>query len=770
MVRLCLAALAVGLAALPAAGQKDPPLWKPVADTPYLQEFGQKIETEVPVTSLAVYGGGVYAIVDGDVLRLAGAGLSPVSSAPAKASKLWGLGDALWAATDKAVFRFAGGAWEKAFDEPMVDLCLHAGAVHGATRDDIFRFDDGTFVNIKPAEGFRSNDTTVTMADGSQVLSNPVRIGPITGIDSYSETLYIMQPTRFGLLNGQQFVEEPIDWGMLPAPELRDMLSHGSRLVLATPKGVGELRGMAMTTLDGDDRLPYEDTTCFAAGFDGDLWIGTTTGAIRQTGGEFHYFGANNWLPAENVHAIAVDGYTVYIATDGGVGIVRYEPYTLAKKEAYYSQMMDAYGFKRMGFAHLIHWSDEHNEYIREISDNDGGHTAHYLAAMSYKYAVTGDEAARAEAVEAFKAMVWLEAITPSHGFFARAIFSKQGDKGQLASQGSGGLPAKWYETEDGLWVWKGDTSSDEVNAHMFAVSIFHDLAAKGEEKARAAEHVERIAQHIIDEGWVLRDMDGQPTRWGRWEPEYLLTPYGQESQGLNGMEAQAYMWTAYGLTGDDDFLEALDQLKRWGYHTFTVRTKLTFPPSSVVPWDDELAFRCFYPMIKYTDDPEMRSIYLRGLERSWEVMRMQKLPYFNFVYGALTGNDCEVEPAVANLREFPTDPRSWNWRNSHRADLDVEPGYVPYAKGTRAISPRETQVMWGARSAIVYDGGQNGRRMYPPIGWIEDYWMGRYYGFIEAPATTDPALLTPGPLPAGVEGAKPYDGPPRPEGLFPTE
>jgi hypothetical protein len=41
---------------------------------------------------------------------------------------------------------------------------------------------------------------------------------------------------------------------------------------------------------------------------------------------------------------------------------------------------------------------------------------------------------------------------------------------------------------------------------------------------------------------------------------------------------------------------------------------------------------------------------------------------------------------------------------------------------------------------------------------------MGRYYGFIQAPATADPALLTVGPSPHLPHGAKPYDGPSRPE------
>ena len=47
--------------------------------------------------------------------------------------------------------------------------------------------------------------------------------------------------------------------------------------------------------------------------------------------------------------------------------------------------------------------------------------------------------------------------------------------------------------------------------------------------------------------------------------------------------------------------------------------------------------------------------------------------------------------------------------------------------------------------------------------GWLDAYWMGRYYGIILPPKTEDPSLL-------GVEerdlnlGAEPYQGPPRPE------
>lgn len=742
--------------------------WKPVADHPYLQEIGARIPAEQPVTALAALGETVYAVTGGTAYVVRDGALERAAGAPEGIHRLRALDGALWAASETGAYRFAGDAWQRVDERPFVDFCLHLGAVHGATRDEIFRFQDGSFVSVTPEGGYLSSDSTVVMEDFSQVLADPVRIGPIDRIASYSGTLYILRPGALALIDVDTFVPEPIDWGTLPSRVTRDMLVQGSRLYVTTERGLAVVRGMALTVLTGADGLPYEDTTCLAEGFDSDLWIGTTRGAIRRTGSEFHYFGADHWLPGDYVRDIAVAGHAAYIATDKGLGIIRYEPYTLAKKAAFFERALEEWGHKRLGFVHSLYWSGDQDGWLREISDNDGGHTTHYLAAMSFKYAATGDEQARKEALDAFEAMIWLDDITPKPGFIARAIWSVQADKGKRSERGSGGLPAKWYPTDDGLWQWKGDTSSDEVNGHIYSVALFHDLVAQGPEKERAREHIARIASHILENGWVLRDMDGKPTRWGRWDPEYLLTPYGFEARGLNGMEAQTYMITAHALTGDAKFAEGLEQLLQWRYHKYTVRQKLTFPPDVVVPWDDELAFRCYHPLLTYAQDPALRSIYLRSLERSWEVMRMQHVPFFNYIYGALSGNDCEEEQAAQHLREWSLDTINHSYTNSHRSDLHPQPGYVAYCGGTRAISPRETEAKGGSRNALGYDGRGGGRSVTPPLGWLEDYWMGRYYGFIAAPTVADPALITVDSGPLRQLGAAPYDGPPRPAGLIP--
>ena len=745
------------------AGSNGNRLWKPVPDEVYLQEVGEKIMTDHPVSAVAVFSNTVFAVVGSELKVLRGGALQDSAGAPKNVRRLRSLGGALWAATGEAAYRFSGSGWERIGAGNFTDFCLHLGQVHAATHTDLFRFENGHLVNIRPSDGYLSSDTTVVMEDFSQVLADPVRIGPVDRLASYSGTLYLLRPGGLALLEGRTLVPDPMDWGALPSPVTRDLLVQGNRFYVATDRGVAVLRGMAMTTLRGADGLPYEDTTCLASGFDGDLWIGTTRGAIRRVADEFHYFGAQHWLPGENVKDIAVGDHVVYVATDAGIGIIRYEQYNLLKKAAWFERELEDWGFKRLGFVHKLYWSADKGGWLREISDNDGGNTAHYLAAMTFKYAATGDEQARREAVEAFKAMVWLDDITTKPGFFARAIWSVKGDEGQRADRGSGGLPAKWYPTKDGLWFWKGDTSSDEVSAHFYAVSLFHDLAAKGAEKDRARRHIANIAAHILENGWVLRDMDGKPTRWGRWDPEYLQRPYGFESRGLNGMEAQTYMHTAYALTGDAKFQQGLDQVLKWRYQTYTVRQRQTFPPDLIAPWDDELAFFCYHTLLRYAKDPELRSIYLRSLERTWEVLRMCQMPFFNFTYGALTDNDCEAPQAVKHLREWSLDLVNYSYRNSHRSDLATQRGYVPYSGGTRAISPRESEAKWGDRSPLQYDGGEGGKSVTPPLGWLEDYWMGRYYGFVEPPGTQKPEPASLSQRAEIRHGAAPYNGPPRP-------
>lgn len=715
------------------------PLWEPIVDEVYLQEVSNHIETGQPLNAVAVLDGQVYVGDANGVSLVSDESLQHVDGGPAGAvTRLKVLNEALGAIASDGLWIYDGAAWSHVTDMPVADVCVHNGVI-----------------------AFASGTTLYSVEGGEVKALTDGKSSPLRGAASYAGTIYVHDGNRVGLLQGDEITYDYIaDWGVLERGcTVRDMMAYGSRLYFATDEGVNLLRGMTWYQIKGEDGLCYEDTTCLAPGFDRDLWIGTMRGAIRNVKDEYQYFGHTRWIPNDKVNAIACGDNVTYIATDGGLGIITYEPFTLAKKAAYYERWLDEWGMKRLGFIHSLFLID--GEWVREVSDNDVGYSSHYASAKSFEYAVTGSKEARAESVNMMKSMVWSEQITPIDGFPARSIYAA-GEPTLKAMHGSGGLPAEWHATEDGVWEWKGDTSSDETDAHVYETTVFLNCVANDEERIWATEHLHRVVGHIVDNGFMLRDVDGKPTRWARWDPEYLQTPYGYYARGLNGMEAFNYVTTAYHFTGDPKFTAGKDQLLGWNYQADILRQKLTFHPGYFTHFDDRLAFYSYYPLIQYEKDPDLKTLWLRSLERSWEVKRISAVPWFNFIYGALTGNDAETDRAVDHLREWPLDLNRLTFTNSHRDDLHTPDGYLNYAERPKPMSPRETEPNRWDGDFLRLDGG-SGTVIADPGGWLDAYWMGRYYGMITAPQTKDKELTTV-PIRGLQVGAKPYAGPERPK------
>jgi hypothetical protein len=717
------------------------PLWEPVRDEVYLQEVGRKVETKEPVTAAAVLDGALYTGSRRGVRRLEGDKLVDAGGPSGQIVRLKTLGGALWAFPEKGLWRYADGAWKKLGDAVFTDACEHLGGVVAASRDHLYRVDGDTLAQIDDIDGTR----------------------PILGVASYAETLYVRHAKQVGFLRyGQLEYDDAQDWGHLPHHSTtRDLMGLGSRLFVPTDRGLAVLRGMSWYHVTGEDGLCYEDTTCITRGFEReDYWIGTMRGAIRVVNREYQYFGYQRWIPHDKVNAIAVGDQVVYIATDGGLGIIEYEPYTLQKKAAWYERWIDEWGMRRIGFISTLYWDADRGEWIRFISDNDGGWVCHLMNAYSFKYAVTKDPAAREAAVEIFRSLRWLDDITPMEGFPARSIATIN-EPSLLAATGSAGLPSEWNRSTDGEFLWKGDTSSDEIDSHIQSTTIFYEAAAQGKDKEAAREHMNRVVGHIVDNGYVLRDMDGRPTRWARWDVAYLQKPYGYSARGLNGMEALGMMNAALAITGNEKFAVAKDQLLDWGYHNEALRQLLVFP--EFTHFDDRLGFLAYHPLLSYETDPQLRSIYRRSLERSWEIKRVGNMVWFNYIYGGLTGNEMDNRRSLENLRAWPLDCISYTYVNSHRADLHVPEGYVNYVCDWKSLTARDIGPQRWDGDFFALDGGGNGKGVHDPSAFLDAYWMARYYGMIQAPDVTDPGLLT-------VEhrglqlGAKPYDGPPRPD------
>ncbi len=200
---------------------------------------------------------------------------------------------ALWVLTADSLVRLRDGAWQTVSHQPVNDLGVHAGEIIVARDKHLWR------IRGNGLEPYLSGEAPF----------------PIVRIMSFEETLYLMGPGQMSWVNGGEFggkdlydshTDQIWDWGELPSKTTRrDLLTVGNRLFIATDRGLGVLRGMALTAVRGEQGLCYEDTTCLARGFTNDLWIGTTRGAIRMTGGQFQYFAGRRWLPDDRVQGIA---------------------------------------------------------------------------------------------------------------------------------------------------------------------------------------------------------------------------------------------------------------------------------------------------------------------------------------------------------------------------------------------------------------------------------------------------------------------------------
>ncbi|HAA74188.1 TPA: transcriptional regulator, partial [Candidatus Latescibacteria bacterium] len=226
---------------------------------------------------------------------------------------------------------------------------------------------------------------------------------------------------------------------------------------------------------------------------------------------------------------------------------------------------------------------------------------------------------------------------------------------------------------------------------------------------------------------------DGKRTRWGVWAPEYLNGPW-RAQRGLNSLEILSHLKSAHHITGDDRYGDAYrDLIENHGYAENARHVKLTLP-GHVNHSDDELAFISYYPLLKYETDEGLRSIYLESLEESWQEERPERNPWWNYIYGAVTENACDVEEAARTLREIPLDLIDWPIRNSHRADirLDADRGRKGELQSIGVLPYDELPALKWNANPYALDGGGNATREDDGTYFLLPYWMGRYYGFLE--------------------------------------
>jgi hypothetical protein len=327
-------------------------------------------------------------------------------------------------------------------------------------------------------------------------------------------------------------------------------------------------------------------------------------------------------------------------------------------------------------------------------------------------------------------ALLRLERITGRPGFPARAISHPDEPGHATRSQG------EWHASpvEPG-WLWKGDTSSDELDGHYFAFHLFSRLVDDAALRAEVRETCARITDHILAHDYTLVDVDGEPTRWGVWSPARLNDdPAWRAEQGLNSLEILSHLRVAVDLVGASRYAAAYDNLVRNHHYALNVLDQKIRTPGHINHSDDELAFLAYYPLLQLETDPALRALYLASLRRSWEFERVEACPLWNFIYGACAGEPCDVDAAVDALRAMPLDLVTWKTTNSHRTDLDVDPDpdRFGHPQLRRPLPWTERPLHKWNDNSFRIDGG-DGLTEEDQTMWLLPYWLARYHRLIES-------------------------------------
>jgi len=294
----------------------------------------------------------------------------------------------------------------------------------------------------------------------------------------------------------------------------------------------------------------------------------------------------------------------------------------------------------------------------------------------------------------------------------------------------------RWRPSRDGKWLWKGDTSSDEITGHFFGYLFYYDLAADDTEKQQVAEHVRHIMDGIVDSGYVLKDIDGTATRWAVWAPERLNDdPDWSPERGVNSVEILSFLKASYHMTGDEKYQKHYLHLIRDHGYAANARRAKTLDPAWRTHIDDELLALSYPALLLYEDDPDLRRLYRESLDHWHAAVKDDLSPFFNLTYGALTGTDPGLEDSMAFLRDAPLDLVRWRVDNSKREDICLRRFPELGSQETcRALPPSERGIMRWDGNPFTPVEGDGGETESDGVFWLLPYWTGRYYGFIQPP------------------------------------
>ncbi len=418
-----------------------------------------------------------------------------------------------------------------------------------------------------------------------------------------------------------------------------------------------------------------------------------------------------------------------------GISLPSIASLTMEKKAALFQHDMEArFSLEGQALCKLKLPTPSREFFAYNMPDN-AYMTGIYLGTLSMKYAVTGAAEDLAAARQSLEALHLLCNVSGAPGILARAAWPKDRPKDD---------DGVWRDSACGRYSWRGDVSTDQVDGVMFGFTLAHDLFADDSEKGRIARDVAAIADHVLANDMRIVDVDGAPTRWGRYGPEYV-----NRLERMNALLWLQVLKVTAHVTGDGKYERlyrewALDH----GYAELSVTARRNMNPlirGAVNHSDDVLLYLAYVPLLMYEQDAAIRTHIVASVNNTWEGskrfpgVKPEANPFYAFTMARFLDDASGVEDAVNTLRWFPLDMK-WNRDTIAAYERELSFEYDPAPRSSKPAPDMPIPVDRRIRdwSAWVQDPylSAGKRDQDHPIefnghDYLLGYWMGRYYGFI---------------------------------------
>lgn len=540
-----------------------------------------------------------------------------------------------------------------------------------------------------------------------------------------------------------------------------ELYSCYARALSFTPNGelwVGVLGGVSVRdrerlvrNLTPKEGLPSSEVNCIRTSPDGVMWVGTNVGVVRYSADYSHSLRfSRRWLTDNRVNAVAFDrNGDAWVGTANGVSRIIRHSMTLADKENnYYHQLMKRHirppwtcGVLRLEVpGDTATWKPSDD-------DNDGEYTGGYLAMESFRYAVTKSEDARQKARKAFDFLCFLQEVTGTKGFFARSIVpvdwkqvndpNRTYDAKEIAEElvkdpRYKPVEERWRKSADGKWLWKGDTSSDEMDGHMMGYFFYYEYAAGETERELVRKHVRKIIDRLMETNYNLVDVDGTYTHWGVWSPDQLnRDPDWASEKSLNSFELLAYLKFAAHITRDEKYEKAYRYLIDHEGYLQNASQLNKKNPAWQIYFDRTLEGYLFPILLKYETDPRLKKFYNELIDEWMANQESGENLINNLTYAISTGKTVNTRQTVEFLRDAPLDLVDWHIDHTLREDVKVVRTPVLEEIQVDQLPPASIRatVRWDKNPWSAING--NPRQVREPVFWLWPYWMARHLGVI---------------------------------------